>query len=314
MHTLNGKGDGVYRRMLFCSFKDVQLISITILGLLFNILIYVFPSQVYSPEQGRWTELGALDVMQMLGRAGRPQYDTKGEGILITNHTELQYYLSLMNQQLPIESQLLSRLPDILNAEIVLGTVTNVREAVTWLGYTYLYIRMLRNPSLYGVPVGSEYSDPWLEQRRRDLIHTAALVLEKSQLVRYDRRSGSLISTELGRIASLYYLTHETMSSYNKLLRAGLGEIELFRVFAASSEFRQITVRQEEKFELAKLLERVPIPIKEAADEPAAKVNCLLQTYISGNQTSQNFSFGHNLNDKHDFPQMNFERSDTLKI
>ena len=44
-------------------------------------------------------ELGALDVMQMLGRAGRPQYDTKGEGILLTSHSELQYYLSLMNQQ-----------------------------------------------------------------------------------------------------------------------------------------------------------------------------------------------------------------------
>ena len=41
----------------------------------------------------RWVELGALDVMQMLGRAGRPQYDTKGRGILITNHSELQYYL-----------------------------------------------------------------------------------------------------------------------------------------------------------------------------------------------------------------------------
>ena len=40
-----------------------------------------------------------LDVLQMLGRAGRPQYDKKGEGILLTSHSELQYYLSLMNQQ-----------------------------------------------------------------------------------------------------------------------------------------------------------------------------------------------------------------------
>lgn len=56
-------------------------------------------TQVYNPERGRWVELGALDVLQMLGRAGRPQYDTKGEGILITNHSELQYYLSLLNQQ-----------------------------------------------------------------------------------------------------------------------------------------------------------------------------------------------------------------------
>lgn len=35
----------------------------------------------------------------MLGRAGRPQYDSKGKGIMITNRSELQYYLSLMNQQ-----------------------------------------------------------------------------------------------------------------------------------------------------------------------------------------------------------------------
>lgn len=37
-------------------------------------------TQVYDAGKGRWVELGALDIMQMLGRAGRPQYDTKGEG------------------------------------------------------------------------------------------------------------------------------------------------------------------------------------------------------------------------------------------
>lgn len=56
-------------------------------------------TQIYNPEKGLWTELGALDVMQMMGRAGRPQYDKIGKGILITNNSELQYYLSLMNQQ-----------------------------------------------------------------------------------------------------------------------------------------------------------------------------------------------------------------------
>ena len=66
-------------------------------------------------------------VCQMLGRAGRPQYDTKGEGILITSHGELQYYLSLLNQQLPIESQMVAKLPDMLNAEIVLGNVQNAK-------------------------------------------------------------------------------------------------------------------------------------------------------------------------------------------
>ena len=97
-------------------------------------------TQVYNPEKGRWCELSPQDVLQMLGRAGRPQYDSYGEGIIITNHSELQYYLSLMNQQLPIESQFVSKLADNLNAEIVLGTIRNRDEAVQWLGYTYLYV------------------------------------------------------------------------------------------------------------------------------------------------------------------------------
>ena len=40
-------------------------------------------------------------------------------------------------------------------------------------------------------------------------------------------------------------------------------------------------VRQDEKLELSKLLEKVPIPVKESVDEPAAKINVLLQAYIS---------------------------------
>ncbi|NXR87544.1 U520 helicase, partial [Hypocryptadius cinnamomeus] len=87
--------------------------------------------------------------------------------------------------------------------------------------------------------------------------------------------------TELGRIASHYYITNETVQTYNQLLKPTLSEIELFRVFSLSSEFRNITVREEEKLELQKLLERVPIPVKESIEEPSAKINVLLQAFIS---------------------------------
>ena len=50
--------------------------------------------------------------------------------------------------------------------------------------------------------------------------------------------------TELGRIASHYYITHDTMATYNQLLKPTLSEIELFRVFSLSSEFRNIMVRE----------------------------------------------------------------------
>lgn len=238
-------------------------------------------TQIYNPEKGRWCELSPQDMLQMLGRAGRPQYDTFGEGIIITNHSELQYYLSLLNQQLPIESQLVTRLADNLNAEIVLGTIRNRDEAVAWLGYTYLYVRMLRSPALYSVTADYAEDDPFLEQKRADIIHSAAILLEKSGLLKYDRKTGLFTTNELGRIASHFYITYTSMATYNQHLKPHLGLIELFRIFALSDEFKHQVVRQDEKLEVGKLLERVPVPVKETFEDPAAKVNVLLQTWIS---------------------------------
>jgi pre-mRNA-splicing helicase BRR2 len=65
-----------------------------------------------------------------------------------------------------------------------LGTVQNVKDAVTWLGYTYLYIRMLRAPTIYQVSHDELKDDPLLEQRRIDLVHAAAQVLHKNGLVK----------------------------------------------------------------------------------------------------------------------------------
>ena len=58
-------------------------------------------------------------------------------------------------------------------------------------GYTYLYIRMLRSPAIYGVSHDLLKDDPLLEQRRKDLIHSAALHLDKHNLMKYDKKSGN---------------------------------------------------------------------------------------------------------------------------
>lgn len=220
-------------------------------------------TQIYNPEKGRRVELSSQDVLQILGRAGRPQYNTYGEGIIITNHVELQYYLSLLNQQLPIESQFVLKLADNLNAEIVLGTIRNRDEAVQWLGYTYLsvsglvcscilyvtlrvsysrYVRMLKQPSLYSVGIDYQQDDAGLTQKGADIAHSAAVILEKCQLIKYERSTGRFQSTELGRIASHYYVTHNSMMTYNQQLRPTMSTLELFRVFALSNEFKLLPV------------------------------------------------------------------------
>ena len=112
-------------------------------------------------------------------------------------------------------------------------------------------------------------------------IHSAATVLEKNNLIKYDRKSGYFQVTDLGRIASHYYVTHGTISTYNEHLKPTMGDIELYRLFSLSEEFKYVTVRQNEKMELVKLLEHVPIPVKESLEDPSCKINVLLQAYIS---------------------------------
>lgn len=62
---------------------------------------------------------------------------------------------------------------------------------MNWLGYAYLYIRMLRSPTLYGISHDDLKGDPLLDQRRLDLVHTAALMLDKNNLVKYDKKTGN---------------------------------------------------------------------------------------------------------------------------
>ncbi len=87
----------------------------------------------------------------MIGRAGRFGLDPYGEGILITSRASLEFYLTILNSQLPIESQFARQLPDHLNAEVVTGSVSSIRDAVNWLSYTYLYVRMLLAPANYHI-------------------------------------------------------------------------------------------------------------------------------------------------------------------
>lgn len=75
-------------------------------------------TQLYDAKKGTFVDLGILDVMQIFGRAGRPQFDKFGHGTILTTHEKLSHYLTLLTQQNPIESQFNVSLTDNLNAEV----------------------------------------------------------------------------------------------------------------------------------------------------------------------------------------------------
>lgn len=54
----------------------------------------------------------------------------------------------------------------------------------------------------------------------------------------YDRRTGGLQATDLGRIASHYYITHTTLAAFSGHLKPTMGDIELLRLFSLADEFK----------------------------------------------------------------------------
>ena len=238
-------------------------------------------TEIYDSEKGGMKELGILDVQQIFGRAGRPQYDTSGEGIIITSHQMLNRYLAMMTRQKPIESQFTASIIENLNAEIVGGTVTNVQEAVTWLSYTYLFVRMMKNPMVYGITYEEKQLDHRLLRKRTQLIQSAAKQLDDARMVRYDARSGNLAVTDLGRVASHYYLKHETIVRFNKDLKPHMSMKDTLHLICSANELENVRVRDEELKELDTMKNKAPYPVKGGVENPNGKCNVLLQAHIS---------------------------------
>ncbi|XP_028326089.1 activating signal cointegrator 1 complex subunit 3 isoform X2 [Gouania willdenowi] len=238
-------------------------------------------TQIYDAKRGSVVDLGILDVMQIFGRAGRPQFDKYGEGTIITTHDKLSHYLTLLTQQNPIESQFLDSLADNLNAEVALGTVTNVDEAVKWLSYTYLYVRMRANPLVYGINHKAYQMDPGLELHRRELVMESSRKLDKARMIRFEERTGYLACTDLGRTASHFYIKYNTIETFNELFNSQRTEADILSIVSKAEEFDQLKVRDEEMEELEQMLcNYCELHAAGGVENGYGKVNILLQTYI----------------------------------
>lgn len=88
----------------------------------------------------------------MIGRAGRPQFDTVGKAVIMVHEPKKGFYKKFVYSPFPVESALHEKLPDHLNAEIVNGSITNAQGAIDYLTWTYFFRRLPQNPAFYGLP------------------------------------------------------------------------------------------------------------------------------------------------------------------
>ncbi|KAF9534180.1 Sec63 Brl domain-containing protein [Crepidotus variabilis] len=245
-------------------------------------------TQVYDSSKGKFVDLSVLDVLQIFGRAGRPGMETSGEGFILTTEDKLTHYLDAVTSSIPIESQFLAGIIDSLNAEIALGTVSTVRDAVQWLGYTYLFVRMRRNPFVYGIPRETLIDDPALGGKRNELANAAAKRLVAAKMISFHEAKGRFSITDLGRIAAKYYIRSASIEIFTEVFRPKMSEADVLAMLSKSTEFNQIQLRESEFKELEEMRSRIPCEVK-GIDSSADKSNILLQGYIS-NEMVEDFA------------------------
>ncbi|KAI9205269.1 P-loop containing nucleoside triphosphate hydrolase protein, partial [Polychytrium aggregatum] len=83
-------------------------------------------------RNGKFEEYSELDLLQMIGRAGRPQFDSSGRALILTTNENRQRYEAMVQGSETIESSLHLHLIEHLNAEVVLGTIESRQGALDW--------------------------------------------------------------------------------------------------------------------------------------------------------------------------------------
>lgn len=110
--------------------------------------VVIRDTKYHDPLEGE-TDISPLDVLQMLGRAGRPGYDDVGYGWVVCDRADADKYRALLREGKEIESRLAAELESHLNAEIAMGTIRGLEDVMEWLETTFYYVRAESKPDEY---------------------------------------------------------------------------------------------------------------------------------------------------------------------
>ncbi len=209
--------------------------------------VVIRDTKYHDPLEGE-VDMSPLDVLQMLGRAGRPGYDDRGYAWVVCDRSDADKYRRLLRDGKPIESRLADDLDAHLNAEIALGTVESVGDALDWLETTFYYVRAQRAAETPGSQVGYASGEA-LHERVRETIED---LVEDGFVERADGTGPTgdddLSPTPLGRLASKFYLRLPTARGFADVGEAEqVSELGILRSVARAEEFDSVSARSDEE-------------------------------------------------------------------
>jgi antiviral helicase SLH1 len=142
---------------------------------------------------------------------------------------------------MPVESALHNVLDDHICAEVSAETIKSKQQVMDYLAWTFLYRRLHRNPSYYGLEEGTQSTiDTYLST----LISRSLDELSRSRCIEIVKNK--LLPTALGKISSYYYLSHKTIRNFCSKVKPASTLHGLLRLLAEATEYDEIPVRHNE--------------------------------------------------------------------
>ncbi|KAK3603692.1 hypothetical protein CHS0354_023298 [Potamilus streckersoni] len=268
---------------LFYNGELLVLVSTSTLAMGVNLpahLVIIKSTMYY--QMGVNLEYSDSQILQMIGRAGRPQFDTSSTAVILTKNQTKGKYEALLNGTQVIESSLHKNLIEHLQAEIVLHTINDISVAVEWLRYTFLYIRVMKNPQFYGMPNG--LSKEQIEKRLHDLCMKNLNLLTALNMTVMDEETFDIKPTDAGRLMARYCISFETMKLFSSI--TGTESIhDLILILCKSEEISELKIRNSEKKTLNMLNKdknktTIRYPLQGRVKTTEMKINCLIQATL----------------------------------
>jgi replicative superfamily II helicase len=242
-------------------------------------LVVIKGTEFYNYKEGRYVDFPITDILQMMGRAGRPQFDNTGISRVFVQDSKKNFFKKFLHEPFPVESSLHKFLDDHINAEIVGGTIKTKQDALDYLTWTYFYRRLQQNPTFYGL---DDMTQKGVDKFLSNTISDVASRLEKSGCVEIvdDFELVPLISA---RIASYYYLHHNTVRHFNDSLQKDSAFDDVLDILSNVPEYEELPARCNEDLLNQEIEKCVPYDVKGMRDfkTPFVKAYVLVQAHIS---------------------------------
>ncbi|XP_054169129.1 probable ATP-dependent DNA helicase HFM1 [Oppia nitens] len=259
------------------------LISTTTLAMGVNLPAHlvVIKNTVQYTQNG-CQEYPETQILQMIGRAGRPQFDKNAFAVIMTKEESRFKYERLLNGTQVIESCLHRNLVEHLNAEIALKTVTSLDIAINWIQSTFLYIRVMQNPIYYGNTSQMSTIDQCLQ-----MVHNWCAKeltgLKDANMIAADTGLTYVSPTPLGKIMAKYSVSLHTMIEFCNIVTQEFTLRQTLEVICRCNELKhEVQLRVNEKTILNELNKSqkqptIRYPFNGKIKTADMKINCLIQ-------------------------------------